>query len=412
MEPRRRHRDAVLMAAWTMRRDGRARLRLGAAFRGKRRVRVGSIQAAYLLVALGLGLTIPHIPVGFTVESSRVTQMLFAVGASFVPFLGITYSLLFLVVQFGSTTFTPRLNLFRDSAIVWHGFSYFTAVIVFSFTAAFAVGKEDQTTALIPVMVMVIVVLAIGVFRSLQTAAFKSIQLASTLDAVTRRGRQVVDGVYPDETLEPSAAANGRQMMEGEILWPGPAVILQVIDVPALVRCAERMDVVIELCVRPGEVIPERGRVALVHGSGEVAADELLPALSTGIERTFDQDPAMALRVLADIALRALSPAVNDPTTAVQALDGIDQLLRTLARRDLAVETVKGTDGEPRVLLRLPSWEDYVSVALDEIIAIAGASPLVRRRIERLLTELLAIAPASREDALQARLERMGGARA
>jgi uncharacterized membrane protein len=172
------------------------------------------------------------------------------------------------------------------------------------------------------------------------------------------------------------------------------------------------MDVVITLCVRPGEVITEGGRVALVHGAAEAPAEAVLPALRTGIERTFDQDPAMALRVLADIALRALSPAVNDPTTAVEALNGIDQLLRVLLLRDLAVETVKGSDGEPRVLLRLPSWEDYVSVALDEIIAIVGSSPLVRRRVERLLTELVAIAPADREPALEARLERASGVRA
>lgn len=372
-------------------------------------MRIGSIQAAYVLAALGLGLIVPHIPVGFKVESTRVTEMLIAVGAAFVPFLGITYSLLFLVVQFGSTTFTPRLNLFRDSAIVWHGFSYFTAVIVFSFTAAFAVGKAEQTTALIPAVVIVIVVAAIGVFRSLQNSAFKSIQLASTLAAVTRRGRQIVDGVYPDETLEPPAAAR-IEVVEGEVRWPGPAATLQAIDVPALLRCAERMDVVIELCVQPGEVIPDGGRVALVHGAGEATADELLPALRTGIERTFDQDPAMALRVLADIALRALSPAVNDPTTAVEALNGIDELLRVLLVRDLAIETVTGTDGEPRVLLRLPTWEDYVAGSLDEIIENVDSSPLVRRRVKSLLSELVAIAPAGRQEVLRARLAMAGGA--
>jgi uncharacterized membrane protein len=169
---------------------------------------------------------------------------------------------------------------------------------------------------------------------------------------------------------------------------------------------------VIELCGRPGEVIPERGRVALVHGVGEDAAAELLPALRTGIERTFDQDPAMALRVLADIALRALSPAVNDPTTAIEALNGIDQLLRLLADRELAVETVKGSDGELRVLLRLPSWHDYVSRR-------HGRSHRDGRRLvsspmahQRLLTELVASVPAGRAEALRARLGRAGEGRA
>ena len=68
------------------------------------------------------------------------------------------------------------------------------------------------------------------------------------------------------------------------------------------------------------------------------------------------------------------------------------------------MESVRGSDGEPRVSLRLPSWEEYVAVALDEIIAIAGASLQVRGRIERMLTELLAIAPEARAESLRARM--------
>lgn len=143
--------------------------------------------------------------------------------------------------------------------------------------------------------------------------------------------------------------------------------------------------------------------MALTHGDGEIAAHVLVSSLQTGIERTFDPDPTMALRVLADIALRALSPAINDPTTAVQALDEVDSLLRQLISRDLATESVNGSDGQPRLLLRLPTWEDYVAVALDEIIAIDGSSWQVRRRMDRLLTDLIAIAPAERAEPLRAR---------
>jgi len=203
-------------------------------------------------------------------------------------------------------------------------------VIVFSFTAAFAVGKAEQTTALIPALVIVIVVGAIGVFLEACRAALSGRSSSLRLWQSSHDGRQVVDGVYPDETLEPPAAAARRDAVEGEVLWPGPAATLQAIDVPALLRFAERMDVVIEL--------------------------------------------------------------------------------RVLLLRDLAIETVKGSEGEPRVLLRLPSWEDYVSVSLDAIIANVGSSPLVRRRIEGLLTGLIAIAPAGRQEALRARRETTGEA--
>lgn len=187
---------------------GRAQpaMRRGAALRRRRRLRVTVAQAVYVLAAVGLGLLVPSISVGATVESRRVIELLVAVGAAFVPFIAIIYSLLFLVVQFSSTTFTPRLNLFRDSPIVWHAFSFFTSVIVFSFTTAFAIGKEAQTTLVVPIVVTVLVLMAIVVFRALQSSAFKSIQLASTLAAVARRGREVVDDVYPEPTTQDPAA--------------------------------------------------------------------------------------------------------------------------------------------------------------------------------------------------------------
>jgi uncharacterized membrane protein len=216
----------------------------------------------------------------------------------------------------------------------------------------------------------------------------------------------VIEGVYPDHATDASEAVRREPAVAGQVLWRARAATLQTIDVPALVRCAERSDVLIELCVHPGEVIQERGRVAVIHGDGELAEHEVIRSLHAGIERTFDQDPAMALRVLADIALRALSPAMNDPTTAVQALDEIDSLLRHIMGKHLAAETVNGSDGQPRLKLRLPNWEDYVAVALDEIIAIAGSSWQVRRRVDRLLASLISIAPAGRAETLQTRIDR------
>jgi uncharacterized membrane protein len=200
------------------------------------------VQAVYILGALGLGLLVPQISVGATIDSRRATEMLVAVGAAFVPFIGIVYSLLFLVVQFGTTTFTPRLNLFRDSPIVWHGFSFFTGVIVFVFTAALVIGKDAQTTLLVPIAVMVAVLVAIAMFRRLQGSAFQSIQLASTLAAVARRGREVVDGMYPHPIGAGSAPDRGTEVPASgrDVLWPSRDATLQVIDVRRLVRAAER----------------------------------------------------------------------------------------------------------------------------------------------------------------------------
>jgi uncharacterized membrane protein len=184
------------------------------------------------------------------------------------------------------------------------------------------------------------------------------------------------------------ASGDGR-----EVVWPGHSLVLQTVDVPRLLRLAEHGEACVHVCVAPGETIADHCRVAVVLGGRNLADRAVLDALRLGSERTFDQDPAFALRLLADIALRALSPAVNDPTTAVQALDAIADLLRVLVRRRLGIAVVDGADHTPRVVLNLQTWDEYVSVALDEIIGLRISSIQVRGRLDRLIADLLTIAP-------------------
>ena len=364
-----------------------------------------------MIVGVVLGLLIPHVPVGFTVPRAETVQMLFAVGAGLLTFIGVIFSLLFLVVQFGSTTFTPRLNLFYTSPIVWHAFGFYAGVLVFSFIAAFSTGGAEQVTGLIPIVVVLLLLAAIALFRTLQMRAFSSVQLASTLAQVTHRGRQVLDGVYPDRPLRQADEDEGaRAMPDGrrEVVWTGGPGIIQAIDVPRIIGAAQDADVAIEIIVPIGEMVHQHAPVAVVHGAADSSLDSVVvKAIRTGVERTFEQDPALAFRVLVDIALRALSPAINDPTTASQVLDSVESLLRTLVARDLDVGMVTGPRGSARVLLPLPGWADYVSLSFDELIEMGAGHAQVRRRLERVLTDLGALAPESRRAPLQLRLDRL-----
>jgi uncharacterized membrane protein len=105
----------------------------------------------------------------------------------------------------------------------------------------------------------------------------------------------------------------------------------------------------------------------------------VLGALVTGQERAFRQDPLFAFRLLADIGLRALSPAVNDPATAVQVLDTMESLLRPLVSRDLDVAGVAGSGGVIRVVLALPSWDDYLRTGLLDVAPPSRQPPVTRR---------------------------------
>ena len=387
----------------------------GRALRRNRRFNAGAAQLIYVIAGVVLGLATPEVDAGFTVQGDDVRTFLIAVGAGILPFIGIVYSLLFLVVQFGTTTFTPRLNIFRDSPIVWHSFGFFTGVLVFCFTAAFALADEEKVSGAVAIFGVLLMLAALAVFRALQTSAFQSIQLASALTQVGGRGREVVLGIHPDE-LDPDSAAVATppdwraESPAGQhgVRWPRESMVLQVIDVPHLLKLATENDVLIECVVGTGETIPERGVMVRVHGGLPDGLEEaVLNSMTAGPERTFEQDPSFAFRVLADIALRALSPAVNDPTTATQALDATDSLLRLLAGRDLDVGCIRDEQGVLRVVLKLPGWDEYVALAIDEVMFYSLNSSQVRRRLERLLTELLVVAPGERRPAIEARLAQL-----
>lgn len=385
---------------------------LARVLRRKRRLRAGVVQLLGAVVAIGLAFLVPQIPIGFDISTSRAIEMLVTVAAATVTFIGIVYSLLFLVVQFGSTTFTPRLNLFRDDPVVWRTFAFYTAVVIYSLTASLVIGQDENTSGAVPIVAFVAVLTSIALYRRLTTGAFNSIQLASALAQVARRGREVIDGLYildasagdvqdgPGRASTASPAGKPPQ----EIRWPRASAVLQVIDVPRVLRAAEQANAEVDFKLGSGELIAEGAIVAVATGQTDPELERaVVNALTVGEERTYEQDPLFAIRVLADIALRALSPAVNDPTTAVQALDAMDGLLRALATRELDIGRIADRDGTLRITLVLPTWEDYLAVALDEIIALREVSPNVSRRILRLLDELEAITPPTRHPALAAR---------
>src|SRR5262249_59383866 len=118
--------------------------------------------------------------VGFETRATRACELRIAVGAATTTFIGIVFSLLFLVVQFGSTAFTPRLNLFRDAPIVWRTFALYTGVVVYSFTAALVIGRDEHTTGAVPIVAFTAVLASLALHRRLQLSAFESIHLAST----------------------------------------------------------------------------------------------------------------------------------------------------------------------------------------------------------------------------------------
>ena len=136
---------------------------------------------------------------------------------------------------------------------------------------------------------------------------------------------------------------------------------------------------------------------------GPVGADPvaLRNAVVVGDERMFDQDPMFALRILVDIAIRALSPAVNDPTTATQCLHRIEALLVLLSTRRLDVGVVRDNAGVPRLVLPSPTWNDFIDLGLAEIRRAGAGQYETVRRLRALLDKLGTLCPPSRQAAIE-----------
>jgi uncharacterized membrane protein len=173
--------------------------------------------------------------------------------------------------------------------------------------------------------------------------------------------------------------------------------VLRDIDIARLVRMARQHGVVLRLVPRIGDFVVPGTPVFAVHGG---PAPKGLRShgfqVSVGAERTFHQDLGFGLRQLSDIALRALSPAVNDPTTAVQAVDRIVQFLSSVARRPLGAVLHRDRQGTVRLVQPVPGWTELVDLAFTEIRVYSVASPQVTRRLLAGLDDLLAAVPEDR----------------
>jgi len=190
----------------------------------------------------------------------------------------------------------------------------------------------------------------------------------------------------------------------------GRPEVIQAIRFDELVAAAASADAVIEVLAAVGDTLVERTPVLRVMGGRQrLEAEALRASIDVGDERTFEQDPKYALRLLVDIAIRALSPAVNDPTTAVQALDQIEDLLTRLGNRQLDGGRFADAGGRVRVVVPFPKWDDFLRLAFDEIRTYGAGSVQVMRRMRALMSSLGEAVPADRLPALRRWERRLEG---
>ncbi len=376
-----------------------------------RQLSTWGIPALYAGAAMLAGLTFPriesHLFPSFVSPMSVSSGMAIysSIASGMIALTGIVFSLTFVMVQFSATAYSPRLVLLlaRDP-VMSHALGIFTATFLYAVAALAGIDRYGSgRVPFISVLVIIGLLLAsVAMFIAL-IRRIGLLQVNQMLIFTGDQGRKVIAKLYPP--LQPPAPVTGREDFRAvpcthALIHHGRPCSIQSIEVTRLVSLAKSADAVIEMAVSVGDTVGESMPLLHVFGGQPIGERELRKGIELGGERTFEQDPKYAIRLLVDIAIRALSPAVNDSTTAVQALDQIEDLLLRLGQRHLEIGDFRDADGKLRLVVSFPSWDDLLRLAFDEISFYGATSVQVMRRMNALISDLIPTVPEERRPAL------------
>ena len=346
---------------------------------------------------------------GLTVQGAQyLFQSVISLTLSFMVF---TFGSLLVAIQVASGQLTPRIiatTLLRNNVVRY-------SVGLFVFTLVFAIVGLDRLEKVNEIVTFVTAALGIAcmaVFLFLIDYAARLLRPVSVLAYVCSEGLAVIEAVYPvptsSEKREHQPATIAADVPKRVVHHDGASEHVLAVDLETLVSEAERVDGVIEFVPHVGDFVALGAPLFVLYGPASALPDRHLEnTVAFGLERTMEQDPLFSFRIMVDIALKALSPAINDPTTAVLALDQIHRLLRVVGRRHLRGDTIADRHGRPRVIYRTPNWEDFVTLACHEIRMCGANNVQIARRLRAMLDDLIATLPPHRHPPVQQEAERL-----
>ncbi len=366
------------------------------------------------------GITLPRLEQAYFRYNSGISvasaQAFFAAVASgMISLTGIVFTVGLVMVQFSAIAYSPRLVLLlaRDPKL-FHSLGVFIATFTFSLSVLLYVDRHQS--GIVPLISGVVVagllLLSMLLFSALMKG-LSDLQITNVLHVIGDRGREGIREMFQrlDEKAN-SQSKHGQETRNFPELGPvvqtlryfaAPRTIASF-DIDDLVRQAQKAGAVIVMACGVGDTLVENTLLLQVHGAkAALRESDLMRSIHCGFERTSEQDPKYPIRLLVDIAIKALSPAINDPTTAVQAIDQIEDLLRRLGGHDLDAGYARDEEGHVRLIFPMPTWEDYLALAFDEIRQYGANSVQVMRRLR---SALVGLANSVTDDARIAAVQR------
>jgi uncharacterized membrane protein len=390
-------------------------------FRGYFRESIWIMPCVGAVIGVGLAQlsiwldAVAPLPEPLQYSAGTTTSVLAAIVGAMISLIGFVVTISVLVIQMATGNLSPRvMRLFYRSGLQKVVLALFMGTLTLSLallrridgqsTHSWGVTLAGAAVAVSMVLFLVFLDRFAHLLRPVAVAAFVSAAGRKTLLRSANAAARRAPAIGFDRSEPPTGGGPSRVVRSTH----GGAI--QAISSERLVALARRHDCV--LVMHPiGDFVPAGGAMVEVFGGASGPAERALrECIALGRERTVEQDPAFALRIMVDIAIRALSAAVNDPTTACQVVDYIEDFLRVSEAVDDGAPIRLADDrGHTRVVIPVRRWDDYLTLGVTEIREYGARSTQVARRLRAMLEELRAeVRPAHRRsiDAELSRLEK------
>ncbi|HSJ00427.1 MAG TPA: DUF2254 domain-containing protein [Patescibacteria group bacterium] len=372
-------------------------------------------------------LDVTGLPLIFSAGVDGARAMLQAIAGSIITVAGVIFSITIVALQLTSTQFSPRVlrNFLRDRSnqIV---LGVFVGTFIYTLLVLRSIRSQDaDASAFVPSIAitgaLVLTLVAMGMLIyfihhisvRIQVTSIVASVAEDTLETIGRMSRRwqpaedrpwqpaASDGA---RAVPPSGAVPAEAVPPSELLLPArESGYLQFVDIGRLVEVAREAGGRLRLLVAPGAWVQAGVPCAAFvpatakgRADPEHLADAMKDAFGIGHERSMSEDVAFGVQQLVDVAIKALSPSVNDPTTAMNCIDRLVQVLVAAGTDPDPPRVFADADRDPRLEIPFPGFDELVDLSFDQIRHYGGTAPAVVVHLARALSQLRALPPARR----------------
>ncbi len=344
----------------------------------------------------------------FPTNLDDARTLLATIATALLTFTGVVFSITLVALQMASTQYSPRvLRTFVRKPVTKLALATFIATFVYSLTLLARVGTASGAHT-VPQgavgLAYLLVMVSVIVFVFFVHSTVRSMRVTYVIDAVFRETLPSVTNTFSDPSSYVDAEFPSPDLaVSGTIAFDHADAVLDGLDAHHLVQIATAHGCVLRLKVPVGTFAPRGFDVIEVLGapSSPLRPAEVLRAMNTSAARTIYQDPNYGVRQLVDIAIRALSPAINDPTTAIQSLDRLHGVLRAVANRPDPSGIYVDAHAAVRLIVPETGWDQLVGLAFTEVALYGAAAPQVTRKLTAIFDDLAACVPPERAGAIE-----------